>query len=357
MLEMNDFLLIFIGIFIILLIFLFFMLVAYVYDTYTSYKVDINKNLTKSEDHINKTSKSFNKLQDIVDTDISDIKNKHVTLESKYSDNLKTYTSNLNNLVEVRDKNNSNIGSNLFKNDITGYNRNDIELNLLTNLSTNNNILAHTSSNNYFNICDNTTGKDKNNYYCAAMNVDNRVFNILPTNSKYNTSNISKMQIKGITPPVGVGSSTQPTPTLAEFDFTTNSIKFGDTTNPAIQINNNIYTAPLISGSYSITAPETATTPATGILTITFFNNLPIPANAFINFYFQTQPTITSITTTESKISSGSTTFTNNILKFKTTALIAATTSTSLSFTLTGTGTGTISPVSATTIMGYLTSS
>jgi hypothetical protein len=351
MLEMNDFLLIFIGIFVILLIFLFFMLVAYVYDTYTSYKVDINKNLTKSEDHINNTRKSFNKLQDNVDTDISDIKNKHETLESKYSDNLTTYTSNLNNLVNVRDKNNSNIGSNLFKNDITAYDKNDIELNLLTNLSTNNNILAHTSSNNYVNICDNTTGKDKNNYYCAAMNVDNdHVFNISPTNSKYNTSNISKMQIKGITPPVGVGSTTsQPTPTLAEFDFTTNSIKFGDATNPAIQINSNIYTAPLISGSYSITGSAPST------LTITFFNNLPIPANAFINFYFQTQPTITSITTTESKISSGSTTFTNNILKFKTTALIAATTSTltSLSFTLTGT----ISPVLATTIMGYLTSS
>ena len=328
MLEMNDFLLIFIGIFIILLIFLFFMLVAYVYDTYTSYKVDINKNLTKSEDHINKTTKSFNKLQDNVDTDISDIKNKHETLESKYSDNLTTYASNLNNIIEVRDKNNSNIGSNLFQDNITAYDKNDIELNLLTNLSTNNNILAHTSSNNYVNICDNTTGKDKNNYYCAAMNVDNNhVFNISPTNSKYNTSNISKMQIKGITPSVGIGSTTQATPTLAEFDFTTNSIKFGDTTNPAIQINNNIYTAPIISGSYSITA---------AILTITFFNNLPIPANAFINFYFQTQPTITSITTTESNISSGSTTFTNNILKFKTTALIAATTSTSLSFTLTG---------------------
>jgi hypothetical protein len=327
------------------------MLVAYVYDTYTSYKVDINKNLTKSEDHINKTSKSFNKLQNNVDTNISDIKNKHETLESKYSDNLKTYTSNLNNLVDVRDKNNSNIGSNLFKNDITAYNKNDIELNLLTNLSTNNNILAHTSSNNYVNICDNTTGKDKNNYYCAAMNVDsNHVFNISPTNSKYNTSNISKMQIKGITPPVGVGSTTQPTPTLAEFDFTTNSIKFGDTTNPAIQINNNIYTAPIISGSYSITAPAP---PATATLTITFFNNLPIPANAFINFYFQTPLSIITITTTESKISSGSTTYTSNILKFKTTALIAATTSTSLSFTLTGT----ISPVSATTIIGYLTSS
>ena len=287
MLEMNDFLLIFIGIFIILLIFLFFMLVAYVYDTYTSYKVDINKNLTKSEDHINKTTKSFNKLQDNVDTDISDIKNKHETLESKYSDNLTTYTSNLNNLVEVRDNKNSNIGSNLFQDNITAYDKNDIELNLLTNLSTNNNILAHTSSNNYVNICDNTTGKDKNNYYCAAMNVDmNHVFNISPTNSKYNTSNISKMQIKGITPSVGIGSTTQATPTLAEFDFTTNSIKFGDTTNPAIQINNNIYTAPLISGSYSITAPATATTPATATLTITFFNNLPIPAHAFINFYF-----------------------------------------------------------------------
>ena len=347
MLEMNDFLLIFVGIFIILLIFLFFMLVAYVYDTYTSYKVDINKNLTKSEDHINKTTKSFNKLQDNVDTDISDIKNKHETLESKYSDNLTTYTSNLNNIIEVRDKNNSNIGSNLFQDNITAYDKNDIELNLLTNLSTNNNILAHTSSNNYVNICDNTTGKDKNNYYCAAMNVDNdHIFNISPTNSKYNTSNISKMQIKGITPPVGVGSTTQPpTPTLAEFDFTTNSIKFGDATNPAIQINSNIYTAPLISGSYSITA---------AILTITFFNNLPIPANAFINFYFQTPLSITNVTTTESNISSGSTTFTNNILKFKTTALIAATTSTSLSFTLTG---GTSSNVSATTIIGYLTSS
>jgi Txe/YoeB family toxin of Txe-Axe toxin-antitoxin module len=102
------------------------MLVAYVYDTYTSYKVDINKNLTKSEDHINKTSKSFNKLQNNVDTNISDIKNKHETLESKYSDNLKTYTSNLNNLVEVRDNKNSNIGSNLFKNDITAYDKNDI---------------------------------------------------------------------------------------------------------------------------------------------------------------------------------------------------------------------------------------
>ena len=63
---MNDFLLIFMGIFILLLIFLIFILLAYVYHTYTTYTVDINKNLETSEDAINNTSTAFNTLQDTV---------------------------------------------------------------------------------------------------------------------------------------------------------------------------------------------------------------------------------------------------------------------------------------------------
>ena len=79
---MNDFLLIFIGIFILLLIFLVFLLLAYVYNSYTTYTVDINKNLLTSEKNINDTSTAFNKLQDNVVNELAKVNKNQIY--SKY---------------------------------------------------------------------------------------------------------------------------------------------------------------------------------------------------------------------------------------------------------------------------------
>ena len=80
---MNDFLLIFIGIFILLLIFLVFLLLAYVYNSYTTYTVDINKNLSTSETNINNTSNAFNKLQDNVINELANVnKNQEIIVKN-----------------------------------------------------------------------------------------------------------------------------------------------------------------------------------------------------------------------------------------------------------------------------------
>lgn len=343
MLEMNDIILIFIGIFVILLIFLFFMLVAYVYDTYTSYKIDINKNLTKSEDHINKTSKSIDTLQDNVNSNISNIKNNYDTIKTNYNTletNNNTYTSNLNHLIEIKNKE-KNIGSNLFNDNITAYNKNDIDLNLLTNFSLWEDTIIHTSSNNsnYLNICDNLTG-NKSNLHCASMNVNDKIFNIYSSNNKFNSSNIDKIQIHG----------KKYDDTMIEFDINNNNVKLGSNINPAILISNNIYTPPTISGSYTLdTSSSTA-----GTLKINFYTNILIPSNVFINFHIPTTNSITSLGSIPSSISNATYTAANKLLKFNVSNNINANTFTGpLDIPIIGTSLTSIStPIS---INGFIT--
>lgn len=345
MLEMNDIILIFIGIFVILLIFLFFILVAYVYDTYTSYKIDINDNLTKSEDYINDAAKSINTLKEEVNSNITNVKTTNDSIEKKINTNYNahetkynTFTSNLNHLVKIDNIKQNNIGSNLFIDNITAYDRNTTNLNLLTNFNMWEDTIVHTSSNNsnYFNICDSATG-NKSDLTCASLNIDNnKVFNIFSSNTNYNSSNLDKIRISG----------KLNTNTMMEFDINKNNIFIGSNVDPAIKINNNIYTPPIITGKYSISVSGNA-------VNLNFFTNINIPTTAFVNFYIPTAQTISLGTSIPSEITNA--TYTNMILKFKNTNTINANTTTTLRIPITITGT----PISEDNIQinGYLTSS
>ena len=342
MLEMNDIILIFIGIFVILLIFLFFILVAYVYDTYTSYKIDINDNLTKSEDYINDAAKSINTLKEEVNSNITNVKTTNDSIEKKINTNYNahetkynTFTSNLNHLVKIDNIKKNNIGSNLFIDNITAYDRNTTDLNLLTNFNMWEDTIVHTSSNNsnYFNICDSATG-NKSDLTCASLNIDNnKVFNIFSSNTNYNSSNLDKIRISG----------KLNTNTMMEFDINNNNIFIGSNVDPAIKINNNIYTPPIITGKYSISV--------SGNINLDFFTNINIPTTAFVNFYIPTTQII-SLGVIPSAITNA--TYTYKILKFKNTNTINANTITSLIIPITGTS---IISENNIQINGYLTSS
>lgn len=343
MLEMNDIILIFIGIFVILLIFLFFILVAYVYDTYTSYKIDINDNLTKSEDYINDAAKSINTLKEEVNSNITNVKTTNDSIEKKINTNYNahetkynTFTSNLNHLVKIDNIKKNNIGSNLFIDNITAYDRNTTDLNLLTNFNMWEDTIVHTSSNNsnYFNICDSATG-NKSDLTCASLNIDNnKVFNIFSSNTNYNSSNLDKIRISG----------KLNTNTMMEFDINNNNIFIGSNVDPAIKINNNIYTPPIITGKYSISGTQ---------MNLDFFTNINIPTTAFVNFYIPTTQIISLGTPIPSAINNA--TYTNKILKFKNTTTINANTTTPLTIPITA-STSIISENNI-QINGYLTSS
>lgn len=335
MLEMNDIILIFIGVFVILLIFLFFMLVAYVYDTYTSYKVDINKNLTKSEDHINETTKTIDDLKDNVSTDLGKIKTTHETLEKSIKTNetkYNTFTSNLNHLLRIDNITKNNIGCNLFDDNITAYDKTNTDLNLLANFNIWEDAVIRTNSNNsnYLNICDNAVG-DNSKLSCASMNVHDKIFNIYSSNTNFNSSNINKIQIHG----------KKNDDTMIEFDIANNNIYIGSNVNPAISINNNIYTPPTIIGYYLISGST---------LTLNYFTNITIPTNAFVNFYIPTSQTL-SVT---SSAAVNNINYTNNLLKFKNNTIILANNKINVDFILTGSG---LTNESKTSINGYLTSS
>lgn len=348
MLEMNDIILIFIGIFVILLIFLFFILVAYVYDTYTSYKIDINDNLTKSEDYINDAAKSINTLKEEVNSNITNVKTTNDSIEKKINTNYNahetkynTFTSNLNHLVKIDNIKKNNIGSNLFIDNITAYDRNTTNLNLLTNFNMWEDTIVHTSSNNsnYFNICDSATG-NKSDLTCASLNIDNnKVFNIFSSNTNYNSSNLDKIRISG----------KLNTNTMMEFDINNNNIFIGSNVDPAIKINNNIYTPPIITGKYSISGSGSA-----GNINLDFFTNINIPTTAFVNFYIPTTQIISLGTPIPSAINNA--TYTNKILKFKNTNTINANTTTT-PLTIPITASTSIISENNIQINGYLTSS
>jgi hypothetical protein len=290
------------------------MLVAYVYDTYTTYKVDINKNLSMSEDQINYTSKSFDKLQDNIDTDITNIKKKYSDLDDKYTDidnkydkKINTYTSNLNHILVIN-SNLNNIGSNLFNNNITPYTKNDMELNLYTRFSTANDVVIKTASNvnKYFNICD--TATNKNTSRCASMSIDNNNFNIYSSNISYNTeSNIDALQIYGI--------ANNDANIMAKFDIKNNSIYLGSNMDPAILIVNNTYTPPIITGTYTISGTGSS---AGTKLNFTYFTNVNILSTQFVNFYIPGDFTFTTITpSSHSTINNAIYSTTTKILKIQ----------------------------------------
>lgn len=277
---MSDFILIFIGIFVLILIILIFTLLAYVYNTYVSYTIEINKNLNDSEETINKTNDAFNKLQDTVVDNIATVKTNQDKILENNKDYLNTLDSNLIKIMTIKNDN-SNINS------IISSNLNDkktIDINFNSMITSYKSINALTTPTQYFNICNDESEPDKRK--CINMNIDkDGLFNIytknnLATDAK---SNIADISIRDNNNNI-----------LASFKGDTNSISLGSNINPAIFIKNNIYTPDIIVCNYmlinaidAIPASETSVAilaqPAK--ISISIISNFKISKDVFINLY------------------------------------------------------------------------
>jgi hypothetical protein len=268
---MNDFLLIFMGIFILLLIFLLFILLAYVYHTYTTYTVDINKNLELSEDTINNTSKAFNKLEDNVINELAKVNKNQETIVKTLPDNLISLNSNLLNIFEI--SNNSNKITDITKTKID-YD----SLGVVKPFTSYKNFTTITDKDtNFLTICNNRTEIDKK--ACIRMNIDDSdMFNIYTCNINRNSSNIKGINIYDSNNSI-----------LASFDAFNKKISLGSNVNPAISINNNVYTPDVIvcKCTYATAVAAGAnpeTNPAVSAkITLDIISNINIATDKFIN--------------------------------------------------------------------------
>ena len=328
---MNDFLLIFMGIFILLLIFLIFILLAYVYHTYTTYTVDINKNLETSEDAINNTSTAFNKLQDSVINELAKVNKNQETIITTLPDNLISLNSNLLNIFEISSNNNK----------ITDITKTKIDydtLGVLKPFTSYKNFTTITdATNNFLTICNNKTDPSKK--ACIRMNIDDSdMFNIYTSNINRNSSNV-----------LGINIYDSNNGVLASFDAFNRKILLGSGSSEtaAISINNNVYTPTVIVCKYSYTAGTAGTAGTNAIpavfgadgisvitaaipavpavpdvppkITLNIISNIPINTSTFINLPIFDTFNITNANQGQANNIS----YLQNILKFKPVANIA----------------------------------
>ena len=254
---MNDFLLIFMGIFILLLIFLIFILLAYVYHTYTTYTVDINKNLETSEDAINNTSTAFNKLQDTVINELAKVNKNQETIITTLPDNLISLNSNLLSIFEIS-------SNNKILTDITKTKIDYDSLGIVKPFTSYKNFTTITDKDNFLTVCNNRSDTSKRT--CIKMNIDDSdMFNIYTKNIN-NNSNVSGINIYDSNNSV-----------LASFDTFNRKISLGSNINPAILIDNNVYTPDVIVCKYSYLAETTNANPqqiTTAIESVTYARTL-----------------------------------------------------------------------------------
>ena len=345
---MNDFLLIFMGIFILLLIFLIFILLAYVYHTYTTYTVDINKNLETSETNINNTAKAFNKLQDNIINELAKVNKNQETIIKTVPDNLVSLNSNILDIFNLKDDKDVNI-EDITKNKISVG-----SINVVKPFTSYKNLTAISDANNYFTICNSKSGPNR---ACVRMNIDDSdMFNIYSSNLINNNSNIKGINIYDSNNNI-----------LASFDQFNKKILLGsglDST-AAIKIIDNVYTPDVIvckftytdasgnpgptgiqgpSGATGLTGPagpigltgadgatgpagpagalqpfqnkyEKFTVPQSPTIILTIISNIDIPATRFINLPIFNNFTISSTQPQEPKATDIS--YSTNILKFK----------------------------------------
>ena len=308
---MNDFLLIFMGIFILLLIFLIFILLAYVYNTYTTYTIDINKNLETSEDAINNTSTAFNTLQDTVINELAKVNKNQETIITTIPDNLVSLNSNILSIFELSSNNNK----------ITDITKNKIEFNSLGVVkpftSYKNFTTITDKDTNFLTVCNNRT--DPIRKACVRMNIDDSdMFNIYTSNINRNSSNI-----------LGINIYDSNNGVLASFDAANKKIFLGSNVNPAISIVNNVYTPDVIVCKYSYTpylearaadpSTSTAATPETSAkIILNIISNIDIGVDKFINLPIFNNFTInTGFFATPIEQATAIEYLRNSILKFK----------------------------------------
>ena len=301
---MNDFLLIFMGIFILLLIFLIFILLAYVYNTYTTYTIDINKNLETSEDAINNTSTAFNTLQDTVINELAKVNKNQETIITTIPDNLVSLNSNILSIFELSSNNNK----------ITDITKNKIEfdsLGVVKPFTSYKNFTTITDKDtNFLTVCNNRT--DPIRKACVRMNIDDSdMFNIYTSNINRNSSNI-----------LGINIYDSNNGVLASFDAANKKIFLGSNVNPAISIVNNVYTPDVIvcKYTYSDSSPSggNGTNSATSAkITLNIISNIDIGVDKFINLPIFNSFTINNTWQTPADQATAIEYLRNSILKFK----------------------------------------
>ena len=172
---------------------------------------------------------------------------------------LNVLNSNLNTLFNINNFNDF-MNSNLPVSDNINIKMNSKIINYsgITNL---------TDNTNYFKICDNSL--NENNRKCINLNVDNSGnFNIYP--GLDNTSNVSSLSIFNNNKKV-----------LAKFDLNSNIISLGSDNNPAISINNNIYTPNIIICNYTFT---NKTSNESAKINLNYISNFNLQKQTYLNF-------------------------------------------------------------------------
>ena len=304
---MSDFILIFMGVFILILIILIFTLLAYVYTSYVSYTVEINKNLNDSEETINKTNDAFNKLQDKVVDNIATVKTNQDKILENNKDYLNTLDSNIIKLFSITN-NNSNINSIISSN---LDNSKPLNINFNSDNTTYKTINATTNSTQNLNICNNETEPTKRK--CINMNIDDKN-GLFILNTKNNLSNDPKSNIANIV------IKNYDDNILASFNGETNLISLGSNINPAISIKNNIYTPDIIVCNYKLI---NAVNLEPAKISLSIISNINISKDVLINFYLF-QDMIESIASNVSGINFSKVSYdnTSRLLKIKSNATI-----------------------------------
>ena len=291
---MNNNFFIFVGLFILFLILGVIILLYYIYKTYTIYKNNIDTNLSISENNINNTSVAFDKLQDNINDKINIINQKNNELMINEPKKLNVLNSNLNTLFSINNFNDF-MNSNISATDNININMNSRIINYsgITNL---------TDNNNYFKICDNNL--NESNRKCINLNVDNSGnFNIYPGLNNSNSQNVSSLSIFNTNKNV-----------LAKFDLNSNIISLGSDNNPAISINNNIYTPNIIVCNYTF---NMATSSQEAIIILNFISNFNLKKQTYLNFMINSNYNfhLSTYQTINNYIDISDITYSNNILK------------------------------------------
>jgi hypothetical protein len=229
---MNEFVIIFLGIFILIIFIILFVLLYYLYDNYSTYNEEVKDNLYKSEQVINDTSRAFNRLQDNVINKIAKVNSNQEVIINNNSNASGRISANLLNIMDV--SNNGISFSNLTSNIIDPSK--SVQIKLKPEITTYSNISVLTGSN-YVNICDNAV--NSSNRKCLNINVDGTgTFNI-NTSNNVSASNIANISIRDTSNKV-----------MAVFDGANKKISLGSNIAPAIEIIDNVYTTNIIVCNY-----------------------------------------------------------------------------------------------------------
>lgn len=272
---MNDYLIIFIGIFILLLIIAIFALIGYIYITYKSYSADIDENLSESETTINNTTKAFNKLQDNVVTELAKITDSQNNIISDYPKKTTFLDKNLLSLFEISNKT-------INYETLAASNIDADAIRIKPTILTAGNITSLTDDNKLLHICDNVTDTDMKTRKCISMNLKDGIFNIYTKNTAFSDLPAGSIAIRNNDDSI-----------LAKFDTVNKKILLGsDDDTSAISIANNIYIPNIIIGSYSFTEKNNA---SSAKLNLNFISNFTIKPKSAINFLLYTIPNNLSI--------------------------------------------------------------